>query len=781
MSQNYSFIGTSVPRVDALAKVTGKAKYSADIQLPGMLYAKVLGSSHPHARILNIETSKAEALPGVRAIITGKDVSEQRIGLIQDRYILAKDVVRFIGEGVAAVAADTVEIAEEALDLIETDYEPLPAVFDVEEAMSENPPAVLHPDLPKYNHVPIPSLFRLEPKRPNVFIHHKVRHGDIEKGFQTAEHIVENRFSTARIQHGFLEPYSIVARPESDGGLTIWNSTQYQHMDKMEVSRLLGLTPEKVRFITPYCGGGFGGKGMELAALTFVAPILALKTGRPVKLVFTRQEVFNAGATRSANIVIIKDGVKSDGTIVAREIKNIQNAGGYSTIQTLMVKNASFAATGTYRIPNFKWDSYAVATNEVTTAPYRGFNSAEIIWAVESQMDILAEKLGIDPLEIRKKNILKEGDEDALGMITHSIGAEACLEKVGEWIGWNKPVSNEKGPWKKGKGLAVGNKNTMGASPSVVNVKVCPDSIIELRHSAGELGQGCDTVITQIAAEEFNTPVNKVRTIARDTAVTPFDRGAVSSRTTFHIGNAALLACRDAKRQIFEMVADRIGVTPEDLEIRDGVVYVKAENSSVTRSVEISELFTPLGILGKGGEIIGSGTYVGPYEVEDPETAQSRRPLAFYNHGANAVEVEVNVETGEVRVLKIAGCFDMGQPINPKLCEIQIEGGAVQSIGSALYEKVVLENGVVVNPNFVDYKMPTFMESPSMNNMKSMLAGVPHSEGPFGAKGLGEATMIPGVPAIGNAIYNAIGVRIYDMPITREMILEGIKTLTHGK
>lgn len=696
-----SVVGKSVPRVDALEKVTGKAKYSADLKLPGMLYTKVLRSPYPHARIINVNTSRAEKLAKVRAVITGKDVPEEKVGWIRDRYILARDRVRFVGEAVAAVAADSIEAAEEALELIEVDYEELPAVFDAEEAIKSNPPVVIHPDLPKYARAPVPyPLYQSVPNLPNVYSHRQIRKGDIEKGFQEADLIIENRFLVPTAQHCCLERHNAIAQPESDGGLTVWVSTHLLYSHKTELCRLLSLPPSKLRVISLYVGGSFGGKGVIV--LPGIAALLALKTGRPIKIVLNRDEMFVDGNSREAMSVYIKDGVKRDGTLLAREMRLILNVGAYSGTTILVVKNASFGAVGTYSVPNFKLESYGVATNRPPTGPYRGFGSTEVIWAIESQMDMIAEELGIDPVEIRRKNLLKEGEEDACGMLTHSIGARECLDAVAKWIEGGEESPTEEGPWKRGKGIALCNKYTMPATRSVVNVKVHQDGTVEVRHSANEVGQGCNTVFAQIAAEEFGTSIDKIKIVYTDTAITPFEMGTVSSRSTFHTGNALRLACQDAKRQIFEMASERLDVPAGSLETKDGVVYAVGEN----RKIRINELFSPGGYLLRGGEILGSGTFSGPLESENAETGQGKRPVTYYAHGATAVKVKVNVETGEVKVLRMGTCFDMGQPINPKLCESQMEGGIGMGMGNALYEELVLENGVVANPNFLDYKFP---------------------------------------------------------------------------
>lgn len=766
----FSVVGKSVPRVDALEKVTGRAKYSIDLKLPGMLYAKVLRSPYPHARIIHINTSRAERHSEVKAVITGKDVPEERVGHIKDRYLLARGVVRFAGEGVAAVAGDSLEAAEEAAEQIEVDYEEMPSVFDAEEAMKAHPPVVVHPDLFQYALTPQPfPLYRFEPDLPNVYVHRKIQRGDIERGFQKSDLIVENRFSLPMVQHCCLEPHNAIAQPESDGGLTVWDSTHLLYIHQANLSRLLGLPSSKVRVISLYIGGCFGGKAGII--IPGIASLLALKARRPVKLVLSREEVFVDGTSREEMIIHIRDGVRGDGTLLAREMRLILNAGAYSGSTTLVTKNAAFGAVGSYRVPHFKLDSYGVATNTPPTGAFRGFGSTEVIWAVESQMDMIAERLGIDPVEIRRKNLLKEGEEDVCGMITHSMGARECLDKVAEWIEWGKESSVGEGPWRLGKGIALGNKYTMAGTQSIVHVKVHQDATIELRYSTHEVGQGCNTALAQMAAEEFGTSIDKIKLVQTDTAVTPFDAGTISSRSTFHAGNALRLACQDAKRQIFEIVSEKLEVPVEILEIKEGVVYVKEGG----RAIKMAELFETTGYLLQGGEILGSGTFNGPIESENAETGQGKRPVTYYAHGANAVEVMVNVETGGVKVLRNGACFDMGQPINPKLCEGQMEGGMGMGIGTALHEEMVLENGVVTNSSFLDYKFPSSMDVPSCDKVKSMIAAAPHREGPFGAKGFSEGGLVAVAPAIGNAIYRATGARIRDLPITKEKVLKALK------
>lgn len=772
-------VGHSVKRLDAPEKVTGRAPYVYDMTLPNMLWAKVLRSPYPHARIVSIDTSAAEKLPGVAAVITAADLPRALHGTgLSDEPTMAVDRVRFVGEAVAAVAAETEEIAEEALTLIRVEYEELPAVFDPEEAMRPDPPAILHPDLSTYEYSPVVPP-RFDPDRPNVYNHYKIRHGDVEEGFRQADIIVENRFTTAMIQHCQMEPHVCIARVETDGSLTVWTSAQTIYGIKQMLCDALQMPSSRVRVIVPYVGGGYGGK-VEVKTEAIAAG-LAMKTRRPVKLAFTREEVFTSATVRHPSVVYVKDGVKKDGTIVAREVTIILNGGAYSEYGYLTVRNAAFGAVGTYRIPNFKLDSYGVYTNLPIGGAFRGFGSNQVVWAIENQMDIVAEKLGMDPVEFRRRNLLKEGDINVSGEVTHSYGARECLEKVVEEIRYyEKPSQPPSGPWRRGKGVALGNKYSIAPTASCAFVKVHDDGTIEIRTSADEMGQGSRTVLAQIAAEEFKVSIDKVKVVAGDTLITPYDQGSISSRTTYNTGNAVRLACQDAKRQLFEHAAKLLEASPEDLETEDGKVFVRGVPEKFVRFCDlfIPTLFASGRVLKEGGEIFGKATWYQYATPEDPETGQGGRLVAFYIHGATGAEVEVNVETGEVRVIRICSAFDMGKAVNPKLCEGQMEGGIGMAIGSALYEEMVLDGGVVLNPNFMDYKIPTTMEIPGPSQVKCFIVEAPHREGPFGAKGLGEGVMIPCGPAIAAAVYDAIGVRIHDMPLSRERIWRALQKST---
>lgn len=775
-----SVIGKSVIKVDALDKVTGRAKFASEegIGVPGMLYGKVLYSPHAHAEILGIDASKAERAKGVRAVLTGKDTPIHRSGMmIDDRHVLCHERARFVGDAVAVVVADSEDAAEEARDLIQVEYRELPALFDAEEAMRPDCRVVLHPDLPNYSR-PMYGYLGRDLPGPNVHTHHKVRKGDVEKGFRESDIIVENRFQNDRIIHCQLEPFNAVCYPESDGSLTLWTSGRL-YMTHGPLCNAFKLPASKIRVRTGYLGGMFGLVGRP-ERFTVLA---SLKTGKPVKIVYTREECFLDGLNRLPKIIYIKDGLKKDGTIVAREVKAIVNCGAYTDHGPLTIRNGAFHASQ-YRLPHYKWDAYGVYTNEPCVGPLRGFGSAEALWATEQQMDCDAERLGMDPVEFRMRNTVDEGEIDVRGQRVHSIGAKECLKRVAEWIEMEKPARPPEGPIRYGKGIALGNKYTMADTASSAAVRVNMDGSVEVFHGGDECGQGLNTVLSQIAAEEFRMSLKKIKIVFGDTARVPYDFGTASSRSTLYIGNAVRLACDDAKHQIFEIASRRLDAPAESLETSDGVVFVK---DSPERRVPFSGLFLPAvkeargalkmaTCLEDGGEIVGKASFWGRPSEEDIETGQGEKLTMSYDYGVQAAEVAVDTETGLVKVLRFGSAFDTGKTINPKMCEAQIEGGMGMGIGSALFEGFVFsEKGELRNTNLHDYMICSTLQVPSGENVASMTVEDPHREGPYGAKGIGESSMCPSAPAIGNAIYNAIGARVHRLPMTAERVLAAIK------
>ncbi len=779
----YSYIGKSVVNVDAYDKVTGRAKYTTEEALfvPGILHGKVLFSPHAHANIVSIDTSEAMKVKGVEAIFTGKDTPDHRAGLvISDRHVLCHKRVRFVGDAIALVVANTIEAAEAARDRIVVTYEVLPAVFDSEKALDPQCEAVVHPDLSGYARNVLPYMGNDLPS-PNTHTHHKIRKGDVEKAFQEADYVVENKYTNDRIIPCQFEPYNATCYPERNGGVTVFTSARL-FMSQRPLIDMFNLPPTKLRIRKLHEGGMFG----MLARPERFAILATLKTGKPCKVQYTKEEAFLDGFNRLPKIIYIKDGVKKDGTLVAREIKVISNTGAYTDEAPLVIRNGGFHAVQ-YRIPNYKWDAYGVYTNKPSCGPMRGFGNAEVLWATEQHMDMDAEIIGMDPLEFRLKNTTDEGEPDVRGQEITSTGAKECLKRVADWIEWGKPSHQPAEPHIKiGKGIALGNKYTMADTASAVMVKVHSDGTIEAFHGCDECGQGLNTIAAQIVAEEFGVPLEKTKIVHSDTDRVPYDFGSASMRTTLYVGKGLIMACQDAKSKIFSLASSKLNASPDNIDIRNGKIFVK---DSPERAIDIADL--SLGrqshaigathfarCLEEGGEIIGQATFWGHPSPEDPETGQGERLTIAYGYGAQAVEVAVDTETGVVKVLKIGSAFDAGKALNPKLCEGQIEGGAGMGVGSALYEGFIFdEKGNVKNMNMHDYKICSAADLPSGKNISSETVECAHPEGPYGAKGIAETSMCPTAPAIANAIYNAIGVRVNALPMTPERVWNALNNI----
>jgi CO/xanthine dehydrogenase Mo-binding subunit len=779
-SSDYKYIGKSERNVNGIEKVTGAAKYCSDMEHARMLYGKVKRSPYPHAKIISINISKAAQLPGVKTVIVGDDkTSPNRFGAgVADEHVLARDKVLFVGDAVAAVAAETEEIAQRAVDLIEVEYEELPAVFDGDEAFSRNPPAVLHEDLKSYKTIrSVPP--RYDENRPNVFNYFRIRRNDTESGFKEADIVLENRFETAMIHHIQMEPHCGIANVDGTGRLTVWGTTSKPYGMHRDIAECRNLPSSAVRVIIPtHVGGGFGGR--EPKAEQIAASLVMAQDGypkRPVKVRFTREEQLTTTTTRARYIVDIKTGVKKDGTIVANKMRTILVGGAYAGTGYLTARNGSFGPAANYKMSTFSLDAYGVYTNQRMAGAFRGFGNAETLWGLESQIDMLAEALDIDPLNFRLMNCPGEGDLNAFGESMHSVGARECLEAAARDIEWGKKTQPKEPHLKIGKGIALGNKYSIVPTASAAIIKVHPDGLIELRTSTVELGQGSNTIFSQMIAEEFDVPVSKVRILNPDTDLTPFDLGTASSRSTFNMGNAIRKACSDAKKQMFELAAKELGTEADKLRTADSRIFIKA---SPQKSLHISELFIPMVIGGytlkEGAEILGKATFYLPGITPDPETGHSERPASFYMFVAQAAEVEVDTQTGKVRVLKMVTANDCGRAINPMMVEGQQDGGVLSmGIGSALLEEVITDNGVMLNPQFADYKIPTTLDCPDLSNYKSAIIETAHREGPWGAKGVGEGTMVSSAPAIANAIYDAIGIRFHEIPITPEKVLRALK------
>ena len=770
--RKHMVVGKSVARVDALDKVTGKAKYAADFREPGMLFAKVARSPYAHARILGIDSSESEKLRGVRAVVRPEDAPPGRMGQLStcDRQLLPRDmIVRFVGEPVAIVVADTLDIAEEGVELIKIEYEELAALFDPEVAMQKDCPAVIHPDKNNYAASSTKGACQPCPDIPNIATTFKLRKGDIEQGFREAALIVENRFTFASESQGRIERYITDAWIDGDGTYVVRKTNKGLWRCKDWLCSLFNMPPSRIRVIQSYIGGDFGGRGTAL--LEGLALLGAIKTGRKVRLEYSREEEFIDTCNGPRVLIDVKDGVRRDGTILARETRIVIDGGAYvgagTGLSPLAIHSGIIAC---YDIPNWNSDAVTVYTNNPPTGTLRGIDSPRGNWAIESQMDIIAHELGMDPVEIRRKNVVSEGDNNAYGQALYHISPRECLEKATELLEWGKKTEL-KDNWQTGKGVALGNYKTKGFWPSSVVVKLLRDGTVEVRHGTDEVGQGINTVLAQLAAEEFKISVDEVRVVYGDTMYVPWDWGSSASRCTWHTGSAAVLACRDAKRQLFELAAKKIEESPKNLDTLGGRVFSK---TMPEKSIPISSLFVWDYAIGSG-EILGKGNFQGYEAPQDPVTGQCANLSPCWPYLAYGVEVAVNKLTGEVKVLGLTAAIDIGQPINWKMCEGQIEGGMGMGVGQGIYEQIVLRDGVTLNPNFVTYRIPTTMEMPSTKNVQIVSVGKPHPEGPYGAKSLGEMTLIPFFAALGNAVYDAVGVRIKDAPITRERILKALK------
>jgi carbon-monoxide dehydrogenase large subunit len=763
----YSVVGQPLPLVDGAEKVTGRAVYGTDMTLPGMLCGRLLRSPHAHARITGVDVGEAKRMPGVYAVITAQDLPARRVGVaLKDEWVLARDKVRFIGEPVAAVAATDEATAEAALKAIRVEYEELPAVFDAAEAMKPDAPLV-HEDLGSYEQSPYIFRFMRPMAGTNIASHIKIRKGDAQKTLLEADWVFEDTFYCPRIHHCYMEPHAVLAHDTGDKVL-LWTNSQRTFDVRAYVADLFGLPQHKVRVMNARIGGGFGGK--ITPKLEPIAVALSRESGRPVKLMLTRQEEFVAVGGQHAATVRIKTAGQRDGRLVAREMEVIWDAGAAADLGvSVSLLAGAVGASGPYQVPNLWVDTYLVYTNTVNPTALRGMGMQQVCWAVESQMDMIAQRLGLDAVEFRMMNAVEEGSRSATGEVLQSVSVKECLAKVVEALEWGKKPEHPR----RGKGIAIWHKFSAPATASTAVVKVNADGTVVVLTGASEIGQGSNTVLAQIAAEELGIAVEDVTVVSADTEVTPFDHGTFSSRVTHHTGNAVKLAAADARRQLLSIAAELFkphAIGAEELEIRNRTVFVTA-NPAVGLPLEQVAVASQSRV---GVPVVGRGGFrgLGRFQL-DPETGQSEVPAASeWIYFAQGAEVEVDLETGEVKVLRLVGAYDCGKAINPLAVRGQIEGSLMMGVGLALYEKIEFDDGQVVNPSFMDYHIPTVLESPPM---VVFVVEKPHELGPYGAKGIGEAAVIPVAPAIGNALYRAAGVRLSELPLTADRVLEALE------
>jgi CO/xanthine dehydrogenase Mo-binding subunit len=752
-----SNIGKSLPRLEARDKVTGRTEYTHHLRLPGMLYGKILRSTVPHGRIKRIDTAAAAALEGVYQVVTIDDVRKVIPNpyygpAFHDQPILADGKVRFAGEPVAVVLASDKRVAEAALGLIEVEYDEMPGVYDEVEAMTSN--VLVHDELKPAT--TFPDLAHLKGRKAtNIALDYKLRHGDTETAFAKADHVFEHTFRAQQCMHTPMEPFVSIANYKGgadprDAHLTLHTASQGPSFVRIEIARLIGLPENKVRVKVPFLGGGFGGKlYIKLEALVTALSMIAR---RPVKISLTMEEQFFM-VTRHPCTFTIKSGVTKEGKILARHCEVVWNGGAYADIGPRVTQKGGFTSAGPYDIDNVTINSYAVYTNRPPCGALRGFGAPQTAWAYECHADMIANALGIDRVEFRRKNILREGRPQASGTPLRDAEIEKAMDQVLDRLGWSKPIERGTGRFRRGRGIAIGFKGITAPTTSVAIVNLYGDGSCGLYIGTVDMGQGSDTVMAQIAAEVLNLDATKIRVIHPDTDVTPYDMGTLGSRSTFHMGNAVRRAADDAKAKIAALA--------KDLGLPEGT------------NMPLSDMLKRRYGM-QAGNIIGTGSFIPDYEKPDLETGQTKMGTPFWGVGTAGAEVEVDTETGHFTILKLVNVADVGTALNPKAVRQQLSGSGIMQLGHTITEAMVFRDGQLTNGSLADYKIPSLLDMP-VEYINEHVPGAYDKEGPFGAKGTGESTSIALSPAIGNAIADAIGVHITDLPITPEAVYRAIQ------
>ena len=808
MDNGFSIIGKPTAMIDAAEKTTGSGKYADDLSLPGMLIGKILHSPHPHARIQRIDTASAEKLEGVVVVVIGSDAPNP-YGILpvgHDEHALATDKVRYVGDNVACVVATSEAIAEKALELVDVEYEVLPAYFDPEESMKAQSDFI-HDNKPH----------NLEKDYHHVF-------GDPDKGFAESDEIAEARFIANEVTHAAMEPHSTLASFEIDphtgnaGRLTVWSSTQVPYYLQHKLSLVLEIPMAQIRVIKPLVGGGFGGKS-EVIPLEIIAAVAARKAKAPVKITYTREEVFWAHRGRPRTIVDLKTGVTKDGRITAVKARVVQDGGAYCSYGVVTILYSGALLGALYDIPNIQYDGYRVLTNKPVCGAMRGHGTVNVRFAFESQLDELADLIGMDPAEIRQRNLLQPPCITVNGLRVQSYGLPECIEKTVAGSQWKE----RKGKLPRGRGLGIACSHYVsGAANSIirsdmphstVNIKIDRDGGVVVYTGASDIGQGSDTMTAQIAAEALGCSLSRVRVVAADTDLTPIDIGSYSSRVTFMSGNATLRAASEVKKLIAAAAAKKMNCAAEDLIFRDDSVSRKngqvsgtladtpeqSSSATVSGRVEGQILRGSLqqkrkeeGPKGKltfeeavvaaidfHGALTGTGSYAPPPDARGGKhKGAGVGPSPAYSYSAQVAEVTVDEETGEVTVHKVWAAHDCGRALNPVSVEGQIIGSVWMGMGQALTEEMVWKDGLLMNPGLLEYRSPSSVESPAI---EPIIVESVDPEGPFGAKECSEGSLAATIPAIANAIYDAVGVRLHESPFTPERVLAALRAKKNAK
>ena len=749
-------VGAPVKRVDASDKVTGRAVYLDDMVVPGVLHAALVFPGCAHAVLRGVDASAARSMAGVRSTLTADDIpGENQVGVIDaDQPLLPFDRIRYEGDAVAIVVAETAALAREAADAVSVDLTELPGVFDAVRAME--------PDAPRVHDA------------GNVFLHDKVRKGDVDAGFDAADIIVEREFRTHHQEHCYLEPLAALAVPGDNGSMTVYGTMQCPFYVQKAVAGVLGLPLASVRVIQTVTGGGFGGKEDAPSEICACAALAAWKTGSAVKLVYSREEDFLRSSKRHPMHVTFKLGVRRDGTFTAAKIRAVADAGAYSTLTPVVVFRATVHATGPYEIPNVETDVYGVYTNRQTTGAFRGFGQPQVIFANESVIDEVADAIGMDPVDIRLRNCLDVGKRTATNqLLTESVGLKETLERARELSGWDelRQVSGRT-PMPRDhvlRGLGVGSiyygvslgAKGLALDGSGAHINVYRDGSVRIGVGGTEMGQGLLTVLAQIAADSLGVPIDSIHVERADTSVVPDSGPSVASRTTLMTGNAVIDAARKLRAVMGEVAADSLGLDASEIEFGGGTV------GSVEKNVTFAELAEQCWV--RNVSTAADGWYAAPESTFD-ENGQGDA-YAVYSYATHVAEVEVDTETGQVSVVRITAAHDVGRVMNPVTLEGQIEGGVLQGVGMALYEQMKTEGGAVKTPDFSTYIIPTAMDTPEI---RTVFVEDPYSRGPFGAKGIGETPAMPGAVAVANAVSNALGVRFHELPLTPERVRRAV-------
>lgn len=770
------YVGRSVPRVDGPEKVTGRAVYTVDVKLPGMLTAKMLRSPLPHARILNIDTSRAEALPGVKAVITGKDAPGVRHGFVEtprypaDQYVLANDRVRHVGEEVAAVAAVDEETALEALGLIEVDYEPLPAVFDIFEALKPEAPEIhpSHPDVPEYRR-------NIGGKASNAF-------GDVDQALAKAALVRRDRFETQLRTHGYLEPQATVASYEPDGKLNVWTSSMGTFRKRMHLSRTLGLPASRIRIHKARVGGAFGGK-IDLFSHEFCAGLLSMRARRPVRLVAEREEVFSDFRHGQPLVVDLETGLSREGMILGQRVRCYNNCGAYRGSGVVMIFLCWGFVMLPYSIPALDYAGYSIYTNHPVRSPQRGHGAPQVRFAVESQLDWMAQELGLDPLEVRLKNARRPGEVLPNGDPVGNPGLVQCIEDAAEATGFHGKRARKRSPGRFQRGIGMGVSSYFTGTLIYPNnsgavIKLNDDGSAHLLTGALDIGQGAETVLTQIAAEELGLDMDDIQVTAADTDHTPVDIGSWISGLTYITGNAVKAAAAAVRRQVLDTAAEELEASAQDLEIEGGKVWVKG---SPDRAIDLSQVVAAHIRRHRGDPIIGKGFFRGLKDAPLGPSLKSCKGAwsENYAYDAQVAEVEVDTLTGQVRLLSALTAHDCGFPVNPMLVEGQIDGQVSMAMGHVLGEEVLYKDGVVLNPSFLSYPMPCALDMAPSSYLDVVTEEFEVGRH-FRTKEVGEGYVSGMVAAIANAIHDAVGIRLTTFPATPQKILEVLKSGLSG-